>query len=169
MSGFRTVPLGRVSPLEPAASATGPVVALDLGEVRTGVAISDPGAAVARPLEVVESQYLPEYLERLVRGEGVSEVVAGVPRTLGGEVGFQARKALSEIEELRQRLPEVRFVEWDERLTTRLARSAGPADPGGGAPRGSKRRGSGRGGKERVDHLAAARMLQEYLDRRESP
>ncbi|MBA2443633.1 MAG: pre-16S rRNA-processing nuclease YqgF [Rubrobacter sp.] len=170
MRGCRAGALRGVSPLDPAASAAGPVLALDLGEVRTGVAISDPGARVARPLEVVESGRLPEYLEELVHREGVAEVVAGVPKTLGGEVGFQARKTLSQLEELRRRLPEVRFVEWDERFTTRLARSAsaGPGD-GGRTPRRSRRRGAGRAGKEPVDHLAAARMLQEYLDLRERP
>ena len=74
-----------------------------------------------------------------------------------GEVGFQARKVLDRLDALKNELPGVRFVEWDERLTTRLALT---------------HRGS-RGGKQgkrtgRVDHLAAARMLQEYLGSRES-
>jgi len=83
--------------------------------------------------------------------QGVHEVVVGVPRTLGGEVGFQARKVLARLDALRTEFPDVRFVEWDERFTTRLAGS-----------RGSKR------GTVRVDHLAAARMLQEYLEAREN-
>jgi putative Holliday junction resolvase len=81
---------------------------------------------------------------------GVYEVVVGVPKTLGGEVGFQARKVLSRLDALRREFPGVRFVEWDERFTTRLA-------------------GSRKKGNVRVDHLAAARMLQEYLGARESP
>ena len=88
-----------------------------------------------------------------MREEGISEVVVGVPKTLGGDVGFQARKVLDRLDGLKAELPGVQFVEWDERLTTRLA---------GAAPRGRGR------GKEtrrvgRLDHLAAARMLQEYL------
>lgn len=135
--------------------ASGRIVALDLGEVRTGVAVSDPGAAIARPLEVVPSETLTDYLRSLV-DKGVSEVVVGVPKTLGGEVGFQARRTLDRIEGLKGDFPEVRFVEWDERFTTRMAAS--------GAVR--KKRGRKRGAKERLDHLAAARMLQEYLDTR---
>ena len=84
---------------------------------------------------------------------GVSEIVVGVPKTLGGEVGFQAKKVLDRLDALRRELPGVRFVEWDERLTTRLAVTGTKA-------RGRKKR------PGRVDHLAAARMLQEYLGSR---
>lgn len=118
--------------------------------MRTGVAVSDPGGVIASPLEVIPSGDLSNYLSRLVDEEGVYEVVVGVPRTLGGEVGFQARKVLSRLDALRKEFPGVRFVEWDERFTTRLAGS-----------RGTKK------GTVRVDHLAAARMLQEYLGARE--
>lgn len=117
------------------------------------MAVSDPGAALARPLEVVSSGQLEEYLEKLLTEEEISEVVVGVPKTLGGEIGFQARRVLERIEGLRVRFPAVRFVERDERLTTRLA--------GGGR----EKRGRGRN-RPRVDHLAAARLLQEHLDGR---
>jgi putative Holliday junction resolvase len=118
--------------------------------VRTGVAVSDPGGVIASPLEVIPSGDLSSYLSRLVDEQGVYEVVVGVPRTLGGEVGFQARKVLSRLDALRREFPGVRFVEWDEWFTTRLAGS-----------RGRKK------GTVSVDHLAAARMLQEYLGARE--
>lgn len=132
------------------------MAALDLGEVRTGVAVSDPGARIARPLEVIPSEDLDAVLARLVREEGVSEVVVGIPKTLGGEVGFQARRVLDRLVALRGAFPDVRFVEWDERLTTRLAATGAAA---------KKRRGNKRG-KPRLDHVAAARMLQEYLGTR---
>ena len=89
------------------------------------------------------------YLRRLAEERGVREVVVGVPKTLGGEVGYQARKILATLDDLRRELPEVRFVEWDERLTTRIAATGG-------------RRGKRK--PARLDHLAAARMLQEYLE-----
>jgi len=121
--------------------------------VRTGVALSDSARVIARPLEIVPSADLADSLRRLIREEGVSEIVIGVPRTLGGELGFQARKVLDRLDALKKELPSVRFVEWDERLTTRLAVA-------GTRVRGAKKM-SGR-----VDHLAAARMLQEYLESR---
>jgi len=101
---------------------------------------------------VIPSRDLSGYLSRLVDEQGVYEVVVGVPKTLGGEVGFQARKVLSRLDALRREFPGVRFVEWDERFTTRLAGSRGR-----------------RKGTVRVEHLTAARMLQEYLGARESP
>ncbi len=123
-----------------------------MGDVRTGVAISDPGRVIASPLQVVPSGDLPSYLRWLVDDQDVREVVVGVPRTLGGEVGFQARRILATLDALKRDFPGVRFVEWDERFTTRIA-AAGSRS----------RRGSGKKKPVRVDHLAAARMLQEYL------
>jgi putative holliday junction resolvase len=102
---------------------------------------------------VVLTEDLVGALRRLVDEEGVCEVVVGVPKTLKGEVGFQAGKVLARLDALRGELPGVRFLEWDERLTTRMAVAGVKA-------RGGKKRGG------RVDHLAAARMLQEYLESR---
>ena len=129
------------------------MAALDLGDVRTGVAVSDPGRVFASPIAVVPSDELVGYLLRLFAEEGVTEVVVGVPKTLSGEVGFQACKVLDTLDALRDEFPSVRFVEWDERLTTRLA-VAGSRGKGGGRRRGTAR----------VDDLAAARLLQEYLE-----
>ena len=103
---------------------------------------------------MVPSGELSDYLRRLVDEESINEVVVGVPRTLGGEVGFQARKVLDTLDALRTEFPGVRFVEWDERLTTRLAVA------GSRGTRGRRKEAL------RVDHLAAARMLQEYLEAR---
>ena len=127
--------------------------------------MSDPGGSLARPLEVVPSDRLSWYLRALVAEQGITEVVVGVPKTLAGEVGSQARRVLDKLTTLREEFPDVRFVEWDERFTTRLARYS----PDG--PRSRVRKGGQAGrrkgrAKERVDHLAAAGMLQEYLDRR---
>lgn len=140
-------------------NASGRIVALDLGEVRTGVAISDEGRVISRPLEIVPSAGLEMYLEALLRDQGVAEVLVGVPKTLGGDIGFQARRVLDKLHDLKDVFPGVEFVEWDERLTTRIV-STGRAAKGG--------RRKERGGKtsERVDHLAAAQMLREYLERR---
>ncbi len=120
------------------------------------MAVSDPGRVLASPLAVVPTGELSEHLRRLVGEEGVSEVVVGVPRTLGGEVGIQARKVLDTLDALRDEFPGVRFVEWDERLTTRIAVAGSRGRRGG-----KKKR-----GVVRVDDLAAARLLQEYLETR---
>ena len=137
------------------------MAALDIGEAHTGVAISDPGGSLARPLEVVPSDRLIEYLRVLVAQEGIEEIVVCVPKTLRGEVGFQAKRVLARLGTLREEFPAVRFVQWDERFTTRMAGSF-RSRPRAGVRSGRRKVGT----KERVDHLAAAGMLQEYLDRR---
>ena len=121
------------------------------------MAISDTGRTLARPLEVVPSAQLVNYLHGIVSKEGISEIVVGVPKTMGGEIGFQARRILGQIQTLREEFPGVSFVEKDERLTTRIA----IADT-----RSVVKKGRGKSKKKRVDHLAAARMLQEHLDAR---
>jgi len=136
----------------------GRAAALDLGEAYTGVALSDPGGVLASPLEVVPADRLTGYLRGLFDGQAISEVVVGVPKTLNGEIGFQARRVLDTLDALREEFPTMCFVPWDERFSTRVARSAAKS----GAKRGRRR------AKERVDHLAAAAMLQEYLDRRKA-
>jgi putative Holliday junction resolvase len=140
---------------------------LDLGEAYSGVAISDTGRSLARPLEVVPSKQLTEYLGMLLAEEGVTEVVVGIPKTLGGELGFQAKRVLAMLSAFRESFPAVCFVEWDERLTTRLVRSSRSAPKAESRSGGRLDRRKVRA-KERIDHLVAATILQEYLDRRES-
>ena len=132
-----------------------------MGDVRTGVAVSDSEGLIARPLEVVPTTDLTDSLRRLISEEGVSVVVVGVPKTMGGEVGFQARRVLDTLGTLREQFPGVLFVEWDERLTTRMAVTSAKV---GGSKTGRRKKGA-----RRVDHLAAARMLQEYLGTRGDP
>lgn len=131
------------------------MVALDLGEVRTGVAISDADGLVASPLEILSRETLVSGLRRLVEDEGVGEIVVGIPKTLSGEIGAQARRVLDDLQRLRNEFPGVRFVEWDERLTTRIASRTT-----------SSSRKGGRKIREPVDDVAAAQMLQEYLGAR---
>ena len=124
---------------------------MDLGEVRTGVAVSDAGRSLARPVEIVPSGEIEEYLQKLIAEQEVGEIVVGVPKNLRGALGFQAQRVLSKIDDLEDMFSGVRFVKWDERFTTRVA-SVG-------------RRSSGKKkGQRRLDHIAAAGMLQEYLD-----
>ena len=117
-------------------------------------------------MQVVPSERLIGYLETLLGNEGITEILVGVPRRLGGDAGFQAKRVLDKLDALRDRFPEVRFVEWDERFTTRVARCSPGVSPTGSHKGGrwGRRKGKERGG--RVDHLAAAIMLQEYLDLR---
>jgi putative Holliday junction resolvase len=121
------------------------VLALDYGAARTGVAVSDPTGALARPLGVVEraaSELGLERLAALIGEERPARVVVGVPLTLRGEHGAQARETERFIDALRA-VVDVPVEGFDERFTTSLA-ARSP-------------------GKAAEDARAAAHLLETYL------
>ena len=99
------------------------VMALDYGAARTGVAVSDPTGTIARPLGVVQRAQsdagLAELMQ-LVAEEDIGQVVVGLPLTLRGERGEQARASEQFAARLRKLL-DVPVVLFDERFTTDLA------------------------------------------------
>jgi putative holliday junction resolvase len=122
------------------------VVALDFGSARTGVAVSDPTGTVARPLCVVEraaSQAGLAELAKLVEAERANLVVVGMPLTLRGERGEQARATEEFVTQLAARL-DVPVETYDERFTTDLAQRT-PS-------------------KASEDARAAAHLLSSYLE-----
>ena len=99
------------------------VVALDFGRARTGVAVSDPTGTVARPLCVIERAATEDGLAQLaalIAEEEAERVVVGLPLTLRGDRGEQARETESFVEALTA-VTEVPVVMFDERFTTDLA------------------------------------------------
>jgi putative transcription antitermination factor YqgF len=99
------------------------VLALDYGSARTGVAVSDPTGTLARPVGVVEKVGTPAGLEGLLRTiceEQPEQVVVGLPLTLRGEEGEQARETLGFVDALRAEL-DIPVVTYDERFTSSLA------------------------------------------------
>lgn len=104
------------------------IVAVDYGSARTGVAVSDPTGTLARPIGVIEragTQAGLESLVELIASEGAERVVVGMPLTLRGEVGEQARETERFVDQLRQAV-DVPVEGFDERFTTALA----DQDPG---------------------------------------
>ena len=99
------------------------MLAVDYGSARTGVAVSDPSGTIARPLATVAAvdgtAGFGELLS-LVRREEPDLVVVGLPLTLRGEHGEQARATAAFVERLRGSL-ETRVEMWDERFTSVLA------------------------------------------------
>jgi len=99
------------------------VLALDYGSSRTGVAVSDPTGTVARPLGVVEHVGEPDGFQTLldvIRIEQPERVVVGLPLTLKGEHGAQAKETDRLIEALRDTL-DIPVETYDERFTSVLA------------------------------------------------
>ena len=122
------------------------VLALDFGRARTGVAVSDPSGTIARPLCVVERASSADGLARiaaLIGEHQVERVVVGLPLTLRGEHGEQARETQSFIEAL-ESASGVEIVPFDERFTTNLAEQMATASA-------------------EEDARAAAHLLSSYL------
>ena len=99
------------------------VLGLDYGSARTGVAVSDPTGTLARPvatIERVDEAAGFDKLLALVRSEEPELVVVGLPLTLRGEHGEQARATAAFVERLRAAV-QTRVELWDERFTSVLA------------------------------------------------
>ncbi|HET7010219.1 MAG TPA: Holliday junction resolvase RuvX [Anaerolineales bacterium] len=123
------------------------VLAVDPGQARLGVAISDPTATVARPLTTIahtSRQKDAEAVLVLAREQGAGQIVVGVPFDMEGEVGHRARRSLRLVEILRKLSP-LPVSTWDESGSTIAAQR-------------------GRGPDPSLDARAAAVILQEYLD-----
>ncbi len=149
-------------------SSQGRALGLDPGTRRTGIALSDASGQLATPLETVELPLrdLIAHVCRLVERHGVRVVVIGHPRLPSGDTGPVAALAEKLAAGIEAHSPAT-VVLWDEALTSweadRLLTDRGLRDrpPTG---RGSRRRRAQR--KAAVDRLAAALILQDYLDSR---
>jgi putative Holliday junction resolvase len=133
----------------------GRVMALDVGERRIGVALSDPTRVLASPLTTLRGQPRARAIEQvalLVRDYEVAAVVVGLPLTLSGEVGPQAHLVQEFAKELGAALA-VPLHLFDERLTT-VAAERMMIDLG---MKPEQR-------KARIDEVAASIILQDFLD-----
>ena len=99
------------------------VLALDYGSARTGVAVSDPTGTVARPLATIERVGDPAGFARLLGVIGIEapdRIVVGLPLTLRGEHGAQARETDLFVDALREAI-DVPVESYDGRFTSKLA------------------------------------------------
>jgi putative Holliday junction resolvase len=131
------------------------VLGIDPGARRIGLALSDPEGRFALPLEAVQARGVEQTVQRLAAEAirlSAERLVVGLPLRMDGSEGESARLARKLGERLHAAtgLP---VVLWDERLTTRAAERA-LAEAG---TRGARR-------KQAVDSVAAALLLQSYLD-----
>src|SRR4029450_2031439 len=83
-----------------------PILALDFGRARIGVAISDELQLLAHPLETIPANEEPaSRVAEIVRGKKVDHVVAGIPRQMNGQIGTAATEVLDFVEKLGAVLP----------------------------------------------------------------
>jgi len=136
----------------------GRILAIDLGERRMGLALSDPLGLTAQGLPTAERRNKGQdlnFLEVLTRRHSVSRVLVGNPLNMDGSAGPQSAKARAFAEELARRLSQgnVAVELWDERLTSVEANQI--LDETGVEKVGRK---------GAVDRMAAALLLQRFLD-----
>jgi putative Holliday junction resolvase len=149
---------------------------IDVGDKRTGVAISDPQGILATPLTVLASRdegTLINEILKLVEQYKAERIVVGLPRRLNGELGKQASKVTTFTDKLSWRAQQSNLNQldvqlWDERFSTKAAERLKTEAYG----QGSKLRSKGKRGakhhsfsaKAEVDAMAAAFILQGFLD-----
>jgi putative Holliday junction resolvase len=131
------------------------ILGIDHGTVRMGIAISDELKQIAQPLEVIAAEPFAQFLARLkqlLREHEVELILVGMPRNLNGSYGPAALKVQDFVAALKGAVT-VPVQTWDERLTSVQANRFLTE---GGARREQR--------KEKVDKVAAAILLQSYLD-----
>lgn len=131
------------------------ILALDHGTVRIGVAVSDELGMIAQPLEFIPAEPWAGFLDRLkqlVAERDVGRILVGMPRNMDGSYGPAADKVREFVRLLGETFS-IPIQTWDERLTSvqaqRMLREA--------SVKGARQR-------KKVDQMAAAILLQSYLD-----
>ncbi len=133
------------------------ILALDHGSKRIGVAVSDETKTIAQPLEYIPAEPFAAFLERLKKllvAKEVDLILIGLPRNMDGSYGPAAQKVQAFIAVLKTAIA-VPIKTWDERLTSAQANRI--------LIQANVRRNQR---KEKVDKMAAAILLQSYLDGR---
>lgn len=97
------------------------ILALDIGDRWTGIAISDPLGILPRPYDTCKTTDLYAFLEKIIIKENVSTVVVGLPTTMRGTESEQTKKIIATTEELKNHFPGITWHLWDERLTSKQA------------------------------------------------
>lgn len=130
-----------------------PILGIDFGRARIGVAASDELRLLAHPVETIpSSKQAIARVAAIAREKNAEQIVVGVPKLMSGGMGSAAEEVLGFIEDLRKATP-CEVIAWDERLTTvaahRALRDAGKKT---------------RNTRGYVDQVAAQMILQGYLD-----
>ena len=131
------------------------ILALDHGTKRIGVAVSDETKTIAQPLEYILAEPFADFLARLkqlLADKQVELILIGMPRNMDGSYGPAAQKVQAFVVALKAEVA-MPIKTWDERLTSTMANRA--------LLQGNVRRDQR---KEKVDKMAAAILLQSYLD-----
>lgn len=134
------------------------ILGIDYGSKRIGISISDPLHIIATSLETIPNNARTlEALAEIVQREHVGCIVVGMPLNLKGEKAQKAQEVVGFIAQLKKRI-DIEILTWDERFTSSIAQDS--------LLRMGTKKKERRTNKGRVDSMAAAIMLQNFLDSR---
>ena len=124
------------------------ILGLDIGDKRIGVAITDKSETIAKPLKVINNDdRVIDELNNLIKDYNVKKMVVGIPYTLRGEIGLQAKKVTRFIDNV-LRKSELKIIYIDERFTSKISRKI---------IKKNKRTGE-------IDKISASIILSDYLN-----
>lgn len=127
---------------------------IDYGRKRTGLAVTDPLKIVAGNLATVPTHTLMQFIKDYIASESVERIVVGQPSQLNGEPSESMKYITPFVKRLRDEVPDIPVVMYDERFTSTLAHQAMIQ---GGMKKSDRR------DKSRVDAIAATIILNDYL------
>lgn len=125
------------------------ILALDIGDIWTGSAISDPLGMFARPYKTVETKKIELFLSTVIEKEKIKTIVVGYPKTMRGTQSEQTKKIEEIKEKLEMKFDIVNWKLWDERLSSKRAAHAKKAKT--------------KEEKKESHSIAAAFILDSYL------
>jgi putative Holliday junction resolvase len=131
------------------------ILAIDYGNKRVGLAVTDPLGIIATPLDTIHSKDLVAFVKAYHQRETLKAIVVGMPRTLLNEATDATSAVIGLLRTLRRELPEVPVHEIDERYTSRMAHATMLA---GGLGQKARR------DKATVDRISATLILQSFLE-----
>ena len=133
------------------------VLGVDYGSERVGLSLSDPLGLIACPIPALKNTAeLISHLQQVSTREHVNLIVVGMPDNLKGQVAQKAEEVQKFVNVLKEHIG-IEVVTWDERFTTTLAHKTMQSM---GTKKKERQKKDGR-----IDSMAAAIMLQGYLDR----
>jgi putative Holliday junction resolvase len=123
---------------------------LDIGDAWTGIALSDALGMFARPYQTIAAADLTAFLTSFFVQEQIRAVIIGHPKTMRGTASAQTEKVEKTKAMLEQQFPDVQWILWDERLSSKRASQLKPA----------------RSKEEKLQQhaVAAAFILSSYLE-----
>lgn len=130
------------------------ILAIDFGERRIGLAVSDPLGITAQGLPTIDakkSKDLFSHIQEIIKDKKVTKIVVGMPRNMDGSIGSKGEQVQKFIQKLARKTG-VEVTSWDERLTSVQSQKS------------MREMGIKQKQKEAVDRISATLILQSYLD-----